>query len=136
MACDPRNMSILGCTADDNTASTPSLFMNNSQCLSSVMAHTGICVDPTNVAPINCNRHQAPHGYKYIDQNGVCLLMRTATGQIVTRAGYAPPVNPILAPVNNVAGNIVAGATNWVTNNKGLAAVIGLGIIWFVSKSK
>lgn len=113
MSCDPRNAGILNCT---DTEKAPVI---------------------SNVIPIHCERHQAPHGYKYVNQNDVCVLMQSDTHRIITQPGYAPPILAINAvPVAAASGDIVATGLNWVSNNKGLAALIALAAVWAISKNK
>lgn len=81
--------------------------------------------------PVNCLRHQAPAGYRYVDNGyGQCVLVHRATGRVVTQPGVG-----IIPTINTTASGVVGNVTTWIQNNKGLAAALALGVVWVVSKN-
>lgn len=93
----------------------------------------------TPLPPIKCGRHQAPNGYYYRLIAGKCMLWRkhpntpliSPTSQAGTGFIYQRPIaTGGLATGYDTVSNI----TDWVKNNKGLAALIGVGIYYALNK--
>lgn len=82
-------------------------------------------VSTQNAAPtINCLRHQAPAGYRYVSYNGRCVLQNRATGQIF------PPTSTTTGNVQALtAGSVASGVAGWVGQNTILAiAIVGVAM--------
>lgn len=87
------------------------------------------------IPPINCNHHQAPHGYHYIDINGQCILIQSSTGMAV----HAQSGNGVILGANQAVTSITALSskiTTWIQNNKGLSLVLGATAVYFFTKGK
>lgn len=86
--------------------------------------NTPVNVDPY-ITRINCNRHQAPSGYKYVNENGYCVLMRLSDGyRMRVIAGSTIPQTALT--VGDVAATTASNFTTWVQANKSLLTLLGV----------
>ncbi len=108
-----------------------------------VFGTTGVLVstDPLTPAPtphINCNRHQAPAGFRYRLVAGKCMLWRDNNTPVIlpaTIAGTGFIYQTPLASGGLASGyNTVSGFTNWIQNNKGLALGLAVGAYYLFGK--
>lgn len=93
-------------------------------------------IQQSNIPPvllINCDRHQAPHGYQYVLQNGLCVLVNSGTGQVVHAQSGVGYIDGTQVATASVLPS-VSGVTNWLQNNKGLALVLAGAGLYFLTK--
>lgn len=79
----------------------------------------------------NCNRHQAPSGYKYLMQNGHCVLVQLSTGHVIPITSTA-----VLPSVDTQTGAVINNVKTWIGNNKGLSLALAGVALYFLTKDK
>lgn len=80
-----------------------------------------------NVNP--CRNHQALPGYRFFLVNGVCRLVRLSTGEVLNMPTTS---NDVLMSPTTSSSSI----QNWISQNKGLAVVLGLATAYFFMSDK
>lgn len=105
---------------------------------------TGGIKSPTGIKPVpmpyitptlNCNRHQAPRGWKYLPENGYCVMTRLSDGyRMRTIAGSTLPQT---ATVGNVAAAAASDITSFIQANKQLLTILGIaGAAYYLGRKK